>query len=171
MKVLVVVASHHRGTREIGMRMAATLRAAGIATDVIDAKLDPDPAGYDGVILGSGIYFGHWLPSARRYVREHEAALAGLRVWTFSSGPVDAAHQVDGAEPTPSGLLEVAPIEHVTFGGRILGSELNAVEQIVTKAVHAGTADFRDWAAITQWATHIAASLTAAGPLPRRLSA
>jgi len=36
--------------------------------------------------------------------------------------------------------------------------------------VHAGTADYRDWAAITQWATHIAASLTAGGPAPRRLT-
>jgi menaquinone-dependent protoporphyrinogen oxidase len=171
MKVLVVVASHHRGTREIGARVAATLRAAGIAADIVDAKLDPDPAGYDGVILGSGIYFGRWLPSARHYVRKHATALGELRLWTFSSGPVDEPRRVGSAEPVPSGLVDVAPIEHVTFGGRIAGSELNIVERIVTKAVHAGTADFRDWTTITQWAAHIAASLTADGPVPRRLSA
>jgi len=170
MKVLVVVASHHRGTREIGARVAATLRAAGIATDIVDAKLDPDPAGYDGVVLGSGVYFGRWLPSARHYVREHAMALGELRLWTFSSGPVDELRRVGAAESMPSGLVEVAPIEHVTFGGRIVASELNTVERIITKAVRAGTADFRDWAAITQWATHIAASLTADGPVPRGLS-
>jgi len=151
--------------------VAATLRAAGIATDVVDVKLAPDPAGYDGVVIGSGIYYGRWLPSARHYVHEHAAALAELRLWTFSSGPVDADHQVAVAEPTPSGLVEVAPIEHVTFGGRIVASDLGTVERLVTRAVHAGTADFRDWAAITQWGTHIAASLTAGGPAPRRLSA
>lgn len=171
MKVLVVVASHHRGTREIATRVAAALRAAGIATDVVDAKLDPDPAGYDGIVLGSGIYFGRWLPSARHYVREHASALAELRVWTFSSGPVDEARPAGVAEPTPSGLVALAPIEHVTFGGRIVASELNTVERIVTRAVHAGTSDFRDWALITGWGTHIADSLIAGGPVPRRLSA
>jgi menaquinone-dependent protoporphyrinogen oxidase len=171
MKVLVVVASHHRGTHEIGARMAATLRAAGIRTDVVDAKLDPDPAGYDGVILGSGVYFGRWLPPARQYVRKHATALGELRLWTFSSGPMDETGHVGTVEPLPSGLIDVAPIEHRTFGGRIVASELNAVERIVTKAVHAGTADLRDWTAITSWATHIATSLTDGGPVPRRLSA
>ena len=171
MKVLVVVASHHRGTREIGARVAATLRAAGIAADVVDAKLDPDPAGYDGVVLGSGVYFGRWLPSARHYVRERSMALKHLRLWAFSSGPVDGPRRIDATAAIPSGLVDVEPIEHVTFGGRIVTTELNAAERIVAKAVHAGTADYRDWATITQWARHIAASLTDGGPVPRRLSA
>lgn len=170
MKVLVVVASRHRGTREIGARVAATLHTAGITADVVDAELDPDPAGYDGVVLGSGVYFGRWLPSARHYVREHATALAQMRLWTFSSGPVDEPRPTGTARPIPSALVDLAPIEHVTFGGRIVTSELNTVERIVAKAVHAGTADYRDWAAITQWATHIAASLTAGGPAPRRLT-
>jgi menaquinone-dependent protoporphyrinogen oxidase len=171
MRVLVVVASHHRATHEIGTRIAATLRAAGVQTDVVDAKLDPDPGGYDAVVLGSGVYFGRWLPSARQYVRRHATAFAELRLWTFSSGPVDDTGHVGSVEPLPSGLIDVAPLEHMTFGGRIVTSELNAVERMVTKAVHADTADFRDWTAITNWATHIGASLTAGGPVPRRLSA
>lgn len=171
MKVLVVVASRHHGTREIGARLAATLRAAGIATDMVGADLDPDPAGYDGVVLGSGVYLGRWLPSARDYVRDHATALAQLRLWTFSSGPVDEPREGGAAEPMPSGLVEVAPLEHVTFGGRIVTTDLNIIERIVTKAVRAESADYRDWTTITQWGTHIAASLIAAGPLPRRLSA
>lgn len=155
MKVLIVVASRHRGTLEIGTRVAATLREAGIITDVVDAKLDPDPAGYDGVVLGSGVYFGRWLRSARRYVRGHATELAHQRVWTFASGPVDGQRVMSGNEPIPQLLVEVAPIEHVTFGGRIVAADLNAAERVIARAVHAGAEDYRDWASITRWATRI----------------
>lgn len=171
MKVLIVVASHHHGTREIGDRLATTLRGAGIDTDIVDATSDPDPVGYDAVVVGSGVYYGRWLPAARDYVRAHVTALAQARLWTFSSGPVDAPRQRGTAEPIPSALAEVAPIEHVTFGGRIVTSELNTIERIVAKAVHAGAADYRDWAAITQWGRHIAAALTTGGPALGRWSA
>lgn len=171
MKVLVVVASRHQGTSEIGDRVAETLVAAGIPTDVVDADGGPDPAGYDAVVLGSGVYFGRWLPAARRYVREYATTLTQLPVWAFSSGPVDEPGHPAAAATTPHLLVPVEPIEHVTFGGRIAPAELTSVERIVTKAVHAGTADFRDWTAVSAWATQIATSLTAGRPLPRRQSA
>jgi menaquinone-dependent protoporphyrinogen oxidase len=164
MKALVVVASRHRGTHQIGAAVAATLRAADIATDVVDARFHPDPAGYDCVIVGSGVYFGRWLPAARRYVRDHATALRELPLWAFSSGPVDGPRPVDAAATMPSVLVDVAPTGHVTFGGRLVAPELNPAERLVARIVHAGTADYRDWASVTRWAAHIAASMTADHP-------
>jgi len=43
---------------------------------------------YDAAVLGSGIYVGHWMDSARQSVERHAAALASGPVWLFSSGPI-----------------------------------------------------------------------------------
>jgi menaquinone-dependent protoporphyrinogen oxidase len=161
MRALVVVASRHRGTAEIGAEVATTLRAEGIDTDVVDARFHPDPAGYDCVVVGSGVYFGRWLPAARRYVREHATALRTRPLWAFSSGPIDGSHQGDAAAAMPHVLVDVAPAGHVTFGGRLVSTALSRRERLVARLVHAGTTDYRDWAAVTRWAAQIAASLTA----------
>lgn len=160
MRVLVVVASRHRGAAEIGAEVARTLNAAGIATDVIDARFHPDPSGYDGVVVGSGVYFGRWLHAARRYVRDHATALRALPLWAFSSGPIDGSQPADTATAMPHVLADVTPLGHVTFGGRLVESELGAGERLVARIVHARTADYRDWATVASWAAQIAASMT-----------
>ncbi len=161
MNILIVIASRHRGTAGIGDEIAEVMRGAGIPADVVDAAASPDPTGYDAVVIGSGVYFGRWLPAARRYLKTYGAALLAVPVWTFSSGPVDRPHAVSTAPPTPDFLLGVSPIEHVTFGGRIEPGSLNRFESVVAALVRAGAVDYRDRAQVTRWATKIASKLTA----------
>jgi menaquinone-dependent protoporphyrinogen oxidase len=161
MNILIVVASRHCGTAEIGEDIAEVLQGSGISAEVVDASASPDPTGYDAVIIGSGVYFGRWLPDARRYLKTYGAALLAVPVWTFSSGPVDRPHAASAAAPTPDFLLAVSPIEHVTFGGRIDPRSLNRFESIVAALVRAGAVDYRDRAQVTRWATTIASKLTA----------
>ena len=90
MKVLVSAASKHGATAEIGDRIAAALRdalPAGTDVDVVAAENVTTVDGYEAVVLGSAVYMGRWLDSARRLAETHAAELSTRPVWLFSSGP------------------------------------------------------------------------------------
>jgi menaquinone-dependent protoporphyrinogen oxidase len=162
MNVLVAAASRHGSTAEIARKIAEVLAAAGIESDV---RLPDDVAGlegYDGVILGSGVYAGRWLGSARALVEREAEALLARPVWLFSSGPVG-----DPAKPAAE-PVDVDPIrkrtnaiDHQVFGGRLDRQELGFGERAIVLAVHAAEGDFRSWDAVTEWASGIARALQA----------
>src|SRR6186997_1721175 len=94
MNVLVVYASRHGATRGIAERIAETLAGRGLDVAVRAAKEAGEVAGYDGFVIGSAAYVGHWLGDATSFVKQHRALLAERPVWLFSSGPV-GTEQVD----------------------------------------------------------------------------
>ena len=74
MRVLVTTASKHGATDEIGRRIAATLDRAGLTVVSAAPEAVVSVDGYDAVILGSGVYAGRWVESAKAFVeREREA--------------------------------------------------------------------------------------------------
>jgi menaquinone-dependent protoporphyrinogen oxidase len=163
MKILVAVASKRGSTREIGAAIAEELRAHNLSVDLRDVGEVAGVGGYDAVVLGSGIYAGHWLPEASRFAEEERAALSRVPVWIFSSGPL-------GVDPQPLGdpallasaLGEVPVRDHRIFAGRLDTSALGFGERLMVKLVGAPEGDFRDWEEIREWAREIAAQV----PLP-----
>ncbi len=117
---------------------------------------------YDAVVLGSGVYAGQWMGSAKRLAKRLRPELGDRPVWLFSSGPL-------GDPPLPAGdpagvrsIIElVRPRGHRVFGGRIDPSEMHLAEKAILKLVRAPSGDFRDWTAIDAWAAEIAATLAA----------
>ena len=68
MSVLVTYASKHGATQQIAARIADRLRTAGLEVQVSPITATGDPAGYDALVIGSAVYFGSWLATARRFV-------------------------------------------------------------------------------------------------------
>ena len=62
MRVLVSAASRHGATTEIAARIADGLGQAGIEAVVVEPDAVNSLEGFDGVVLGSGVYAGRWLP-------------------------------------------------------------------------------------------------------------
>ena len=166
MKVLVAVASRHGATGEIAERLGETLdqqlRQRGIdaTVDVRSAGQVATVEGYQAVVLGSAVYMGRWLEPARQLGQTHAAQLARIPVWLFSSGPVGNPPKPD-ADPT-----DVYPImqatqarEHQRLPGKLDKHQLGLAERATVRLVHAAEGDFRDWAAIDQWAASIADAL------------
>ena len=128
--------------------------------EVTVARIDNDApavAGYDAVILGSAVYFGHWLEAAQRFVEEHREDLVARPVWLFSSGPVgsrlksDDVHAVDVAR-----IMEMTMAsEHRLFAGNLDKSRLGFGERAIMHAVRAAEGDYREWDEIRAWATGI----------------
>jgi menaquinone-dependent protoporphyrinogen oxidase len=158
--VLVVVASRHGATRQIGDAVAGILRGAGFDADVEDAERAAGLASYDAIVLGSAVYYGRWLAPAQAFAQRHAAALAARPVWLFSSGPLGDPPKPDGAEVCrdPRELVPGAR-DHAVFSGRIDRHLLGMRERAVTRVVGADEGDFRDWVEIATWATGIADEL------------
>jgi len=171
-RILVTVASKHGATAEMATAMAGYLqdspagRASLLRAVAVPVERRPDPADYDAVVLGSGVYAGRWLEPARHYAAEHSAALRRRPVWLLSSGPIgeppfppDEPHDV---EPI---LAIVGARGHRTFPGRLDKALLGIGERAMVTAMRAPVGDFRDWAALRAWAEEIADQLTSS-PLP-----
>ncbi|MDA8219792.1 MAG: flavodoxin domain-containing protein, partial [Dehalococcoidales bacterium] len=86
MLVLVAYASKYGATREIAERIAEELRSAGHGVEVRSVKSAGDLAGYEAFVIGSAVYFGHWLKEAAEFVRRNRAVLVDRPVWLFSCG-------------------------------------------------------------------------------------
>src|SRR6266542_6497358 len=86
MTVLVSAASKHGSTAEIATAVARVLQERGLAVDVRPVENVTLVDGYEAVVLGSAVYAGHWMESARRLAEVQAGALASRPVWLFSSG-------------------------------------------------------------------------------------
>jgi menaquinone-dependent protoporphyrinogen oxidase len=161
MKVLVCAASKHGSTKEIAEAIGRRLTEAGLTVDVNDVGEVSDLAQYDAVILGSAVYMGNWLESARQFATEYAGDLATRPTWLFSSGPTGdpprpSADQAVSIDPI---IAAVTPRDHRLFAGKLDRHQLSFPERALVLAVRAAEGDYRDWEEIASWATEIAAVL------------
>jgi menaquinone-dependent protoporphyrinogen oxidase len=161
MQVLVSAASKHGATAEIADRIGARIRDRGFVVTVER----PDQVGalddYGAVILGSGVYAGHWLKEAKILADRVAACDPAPRVWLFSSGPLGDPPKPDEDPVDVAEIFEaVQPVDHTVFAGRIDKNELGFGERAIMIAVRAPNGDFRDWNEIANWANGIADALT-----------
>ena len=166
-RVLVTVASKHGATREMATSLARDLEESaaglrcGLTAVALPVERRPDPAGYDAVVLGSGVYGGRWLEPARHFAADQATALRLRPVWLLSSGPIgeppfppDEPHD---AEPI---ARMVGARGHRVLPGRLDRALLGIGERAMVTAMRAPLGDFRDWDGLRAWAEEIAAELT-----------
>jgi menaquinone-dependent protoporphyrinogen oxidase len=161
-RVLVTVASRHGATRDIARAIGDRLETGGSGLEVVVLPVEqrPDPAPYDAVVLGSAVYAGRWLEPARAYAAARAAALRQKPVWLFSSGPIGYP-PFPPDEPHDAGPVRevTGALEHRVFPGRLDKQLLGFGERAMVTAMRAPLGDFRDWAAVSDWADEIARSL------------
>jgi menaquinone-dependent protoporphyrinogen oxidase len=160
MKILVTTASRHGATTEIGDAIAGNLREHDLEVEVREPGDVTSLDGYDAVVLGSAIYAGRWMDTARRFSERHHQVLRRLPVWLFSSGPIGDPPEPE--EEPADGRRLLGDLEargHRVFAGRVNNADLGWVERTITKMVKAPDGDFRDFDAIRMWAAEIAGQL------------
>ncbi len=164
-KVLVAYASKYGATAEIAEKIGQVLRQAGMQPDVLPVKRVGNLTPYKAVVLGSAVYIGAWRKEAVKFLQVHEQALAERKVWLFSSGPTGEGNPVallkgwripDVLKPI---VNRIQPRDIAVFHGNVDAEKSNFIEKWVIKKVKAPVGDFRDWNAVTTWATAIADAL------------
>ena len=166
-RVLVVVASRHGSTAEIGQALARALAASPAGREnhlsavAVSAHQRPDPTPFDALVLGSAVYAGRWLEAGVEYAAHFAAALRLRPVWLFSSGPIGAPpYPPDEPHDVASLVAITGAREHRVFPGRLDVDRLGFGERAMVTAMRAPVGDFRDWDAVTAWADDIAAAIT-----------
>jgi menaquinone-dependent protoporphyrinogen oxidase len=174
MKVLVAYATRYGSTEEIARFIAERLCAEGLQATAESVDSASDPQMYDGFVVGSAVYMGHWLKSALNFVNENADVLARKPTWLFSSGPLGPestkAHDDTGAgsaepEELPALRETVRPQDHAVFDGVLAPKRLSLGHKAI-RLMPAGRSllpegDFRQWPAIEAWAAAIAGQLKA----------
>ena len=165
-KILVTYASKYGATKEIAEKIGGVLRHADLQVDVLPMNSVRDLNAYKAVILGSAVYVGKWHKEAVTFLQVNEEILAARPVWLFSSGPTGEGDPVELVEGLrlPETLQPVVdrihPRDIAVFHGYINSDKINFIEKWAIKSlVKKPFGDFRDWNAITAWATAIAKSL------------
>ena len=164
-QVLVAYATKYGGTAEIAEEIGQVLRGAGLRADVLPTDRVSELSAYQAVVLGSAVYIGRWRKEATKFLKANEKVLAEQRVWLFSSGPTNEGDPVEVLDGWrfPASLQPVAdriqPRDIAVFHGVLDEKNLNFLEKWMLKNVKAPLGDFRDWDAITAWATDIADQL------------
>lgn len=160
-RVLVTAGSKHGATAEIAEHIGTTLSDRGFEVtvaapdDVISLK------GYEAVVLGSGVYAGHWLKDAKDLARRVAEVHPLPTVWLFSSGPLGTPpEEEEDPVDVKSIEKETGARDHRIFSGKIDKSQLSFGERAIMVAVRAPEGDFRDWDEIAGWAGEIADQLS-----------
>jgi len=158
--ILIAYASKYGATREVAERIAQRLQKAGKQAEAKSVKEIADLGKPEGVIVGSALYQGGWLPEATTFVRKNATALSHIPTWLFSVGPL--AKEVEDEEQ-PVELAEfrdkIAHKHHAVFHGALDHTKLDRSDRITMKAAGAPQGDFRNWDAIGTWVDQIAKSL------------
>jgi menaquinone-dependent protoporphyrinogen oxidase len=161
-KTLVAYATKHGSTAEIASAIADKLRSYGVDTDFRAAREVSDLAPYQAVVLGAGVYMGRWHGEALDFLKRFEAPLRARPVWLFSSGPTGGTPKAEEAlaaalksQGPPPGQARkwadrIGVLSHATFGGKVGDGVGGIFERWVPKG------DWRDFGAISEWATGIA---------------
>lgn len=129
-RILVLYATIEGHTARIAERVAGRLRGAGHDVDLQPACEEADLHGYEAVMVGASIHYGHHPASLRTLLRRHRAALAA-RPSAFFSVSLSAKERY-----LQRFLREVdwQPQATATFAGALQYSKYGPVKRLVMRA-------------------------------------
>ncbi|WP_261624008.1 flavodoxin domain-containing protein [Nesterenkonia marinintestina] len=152
MTTMVVVASTHGSTTEIGERIAATLSSRGVRAhtkDVSEAGRWLHDA--SNVVIGMPVYKQKLLADGPMFLESHRTELQGKPLFAFAVG---GAPRLDGE--LASQLRRYGPREIAYFRGAIDSEKLGFVEKLMLRISKSPLdADWRDWPAVEDWAREL----------------
>lgn len=169
-RILVAYASRFGSTAGVAAAVGDGLRDGGATVDVRAVADGADPAEYDAAVIGGPIHYDRWTRDAARFVTAHRDALNRIPVaffftcLTLSDGGDKARRQADGygramAERFPG----IAPVAVGGFAGAVDFAAFPFYARPLVRAMFAylrvQEGDYRDWAAIRDWAAGLEPSL------------
>jgi menaquinone-dependent protoporphyrinogen oxidase len=158
-RILVTYASKYGSTGGVAEAIGKGLCSKGAAADVLLTKNAVNLSSYQGVVVGSAIYMGKWLPDAVEFVKTNCEMLRRVPVAYFlvcmtlckptAENRVKVLAYLD---PVLKAIPEIKPVGIGTFAGALDYSNLSWLNKKILKSKGTPEGDFRDWNAIRAWA-------------------
>lgn len=159
--ILVTYASRTGSTADIGMRIARRFQEEGreVYASPTDAVTSLEP--YSGVIVGSAIRYGGWLPEAVRFIKTHQQSLKQRRVAVYSVC-------ISLRDDTPATRRQIAaylrgirgvitPWAEGYFAGRLDPTRIGVEKSTMLRLNGAQFGDFIAWEKVEQWSEKLLA--------------
>ena len=152
-------ASQYGSTGGVADAIGKELCSKDIAADVVLIKNAGNVSSYQGVVIGSAIYRGKWLPEAVDFVQKNRDILRKIPIAYFLvcmslSHPTEEnrAKVLSYMDPILKAVPEVTPVAIGTFAGALDYNNLSWLNKTILKAKGSPEGDSRDWNAIRTWA-------------------
>lgn len=161
-KILVAYASKYGSTGGVADAIGKELGNRGAAVDVCMLKNIRDLNPYRGVVVGSPIYRGKWLPEAVDFVEKNRGVLRQVPVAYFLvcitlCKPTEENRRKVLAylDPVLTAVPQVQPLRIGAFAGALDYSNLSWPIKVMMNLKGAPEGDFRHWDVIRAWATDL----------------
>ena len=158
-KVLVAYASKYGSTGGVADAIGKDLCTKDMAADTVSIKNAGNISSYQGVVIGSAIYMGKWMPEAVDFVKENRDILRQVPVAYFLvcmtlAQPTEKNRTkvLSYMDPLLEAVPEIKPIGIGTFAGALDYKNLSWLYKKIMKSKGSPEGDFRDWNAIRAWA-------------------
>lgn len=175
-RVLVAYASKVGSTEGIAEFIGEKLQGKGIQTDVKGFSSAGNLENYDAFVLGSAVYYFHWLKEAKDFVIRNRSTLSSRPVWVFSSGPTGTKktdkkgrdlREVSAPKEMKEIQESISPLDHRIFYGAFFANKQSGATRLFSRMIpEEEQGDFRDWKEIETWTDTIASRLLSHSPDP-----
>ena len=167
-RILVTYGTKYGSTAEIAARIGQRFTDAGFDTDVLHANFGIDIAKYDGLVVGSPMYAGTWLPDPSLLLVVNKEHVATLPIALFSVGMIDVKHPGKLRHEHDAWIekafidegIELNVVATGVFNGsytlRNLPWWMRLIESIMRITPRG---DHRDWQLIERWADESAQAM------------
>lgn len=162
--VLVVYCTKSGSVEDIAQAIASTLRGSLVHVDIAKAESAPSARPYDAVIVGSGVRVSQWHSAARKWLTAQAEILRQRPVafFTVALTPANEPQKTDEVRAYTDSLISetgVKPVDIGVFAGWNVPEKFGFAERLILKALKAPRGDFRDFDAVSAWATSVGQKL------------
>jgi menaquinone-dependent protoporphyrinogen oxidase len=158
-KVLVAYTGKYGSTGGVALAIGKELCGKEMAVDVVPIRNVVNLGSYQGVVIGSAIYMGKWMPEAANFVKKNREILRRMPVAYFlvcitlrEPTEKNRAEVLAYMDPILKDAPEIKPVGIGTFAGALDYRNLSWLMKTIMKSKGAPEGDFRDWNAIRAWA-------------------
>jgi menaquinone-dependent protoporphyrinogen oxidase len=166
-KILVAYASEYGSTGGVAEAIGKELCSKGAKADVYLMKNAKDLSSYQGVVVGSAIFRGKWMPEAVDFVKAnaeilHQVPVAYFLVCMTMHQPTEENRRkaLSFFDPVLQTIPQVKPVDIRPFAGAMHYNNLSWFNKKIIQSKGVPEGDFRDWEAIRAWTS---------GPLSAKL--
>ncbi len=158
-KILIAYASKYGSTGGVAEAIGKELCSKGAKTDICLIKNVKDLSSYQGVVVGSAIFRGKWMPEAVNFVKANSEILRQIPVAYFlvcmtMHQPTEENRRkaLSFFDPVLQTIPQVKPFAIVPFAGAMHYSNLSWLNKEIIQSKGVPEGDYRDWEAIRAWA-------------------
>jgi menaquinone-dependent protoporphyrinogen oxidase len=158
-KILVAYASEYGSTGGVAEAIGEEVCSQGAKADVFLIKNVKNLNSYQGVVVGSAIYRGKWMPEALDFVKANSEILCQIPVAYFLvcmtlHQPTEENRRIALAyfDPILQTIPQVKPVDIEPFAGAMHYSNLSWLNKKIIQSKGVAEGDFRNWEAIRAWA-------------------